>query len=510
MLKPTKAATVILAAALAIGAVSVPATAAEISTAVQVKTLSTASISKVTSGSIDLSWPTVSGAWSYEVRYSDRTDFQNARVEEKFNSRTIRGLDNATTYYFQYRTLTRGPGAKSGTYSYKRSAWSETTSATTKALFPGNFTSVKASGGTDSLKVRWNKTSNTTHYTVTVADDVNLTKNKRVFRNIKGTSYTVKNLSNGSRSGMPTFVQVQAHNKGFETRTARRFTAYAAAPKLSSGETVKVASQNLMCGTCIVPGAKRAHWNTRVKIHLATIKAENPDVILIQEGLNQNLPGSKTKTMEGLDKKLKGQGYALDRKPEKAGSNQYSNRVAYKKTKFKAVKKGTFKIPNAKGEERRGAAWVLLESKKTGKRFYAVSVHVSPKLPQTGKVSMESSAKLINEKLASINKKKLPIVTGGDFNSSYYDGPNSPQTTLVKAGWTDAASSAKRTNYMRATTSQGTGSMMASTYGRIDYIMTKYIKGTVSYKNVVTTKKNKIVSLHGSDHHMVVAKIRIK
>ncbi|MFF5790742.1 hypothetical protein ACFY5D_01705 [Paeniglutamicibacter sp. NPDC012692] len=510
MLMPNKAASIILAAALAIGAVSAPAMATEISSAVQVNALSRPNISGVTSGSVNLSWPTHEGDHSYEVRYSVRPDFNDAKMEVKFDSRTIRGLADGTKYYFQYRVRTHVPKTPSGVY--ERSAWSATSSATTDALFPNAFSSVKTTGGVDSINVRWSKTTNTTHYTVIVADDVSLKENKRVFTNIKGTSFTVNDLNNGSRSGMPTFVQVQAHNKGFHTRSARRITAYPAAPKLSGCEAVTIASQNLMCATCIVPGAKRAHWNTRVKIHMDTIKAEKPDVILIQEGLNQHIPGSKTKakSMEDLAKRLKAQGYVLERKPEKPGSKQYSNRVAYKKAEFKALKHGVFRIPNAKGEDRRGAAWVLLQSKKTGKQFYAVSVHISPKLPQTGNVSMASSAELINAKLATINKKSLPIVTGGDFNSSYYDSPNSPHTTLVKAGWTDAASSAKRTNYMRATTSQGTGSKMALTYGRIDYIMTKNISGTVSYKNVVSTKNNRIVSQHGSDHHMVVAKIKIK
>ncbi|MGL3807222.1 hypothetical protein ACSYDW_14100 [Paeniglutamicibacter sp. R2-26] len=510
MLVPIKMASAILALGLSIGGPYSPAIATEVPAAVQANIVGRPDISGVTSVSVHLAWPKQQGAHSYEVRYSIRPDFKDARIEAKYESRTIGGLDNGTRYYFQYRVRTHAPKAPAGVYEL--SAWSETATATTRALFPGSFSSVKTRGGEDSITINWNKTSNTTHYSVVVADDVSLKKNRRVFTNIKGTGFTVHDLKNGSRSGMPTFVQVQAHNKGYHTRTARRIAAYPAAPRLSGGELVTVASQNLMCATCIVPGAKRAHWNTRVKIHMDTIKAENPDVILIQEGLNQRIPGSRTKaqSMGELSKRLKSQGYVLERKPEKPGSAQYSNRVAYKKAKFKSLKHGVFKIPHAKGEDRRGAAWVLLQSKKTGKQFYAVSVHISPKLPQTGKTSMASSAELINATLGKINKKNLPIVTGGDFNSSYYDGPNSPHTTLLKTGWTDTASSAKRTNYMRATTSQGTGSTMGSTYGRIDYIMTKNISGTVSYKNVVTIKKGKIVSRHGSDHHMVVAKIRIK
>lgn len=501
------ASTVLLAATLTFG-ICAPAAASAPVSSEQNQKLAAAAVNGKSTSSILLEWPAYPMANRYEVRFSVRADFTDATIVEKVNSRTVSTLKDGTKYYFQYRALLRAPGTPAGTYD--RSEWSATSSATTNALFPGAFTSVKAPGGADSLNVRWNKTANTTHYTVTVADDHAMKRNKRVFTNIKSTSFTVKKLTHGSRSGMPTFVQVQAHNKGFKTRTSSRITAYAAAPKVVGTELVSIGSQNLLCASCVPSGPKRAHWKTRVKIHMDTIKNEKLDVILLQEALNQNIPGSKTKTMDDLGKRLKSLGYALDRTPEKGGPNQMVNRVAYNSSKYQALKRGTFALPAAKGGGVRGAAWVLLKSKKTGKQFYVASVHIDPKLPQSGKVSKDSNAALINKQMTKINKKNLPVVVGGDFNSSFYAVPNTPHQQLMKSGWTDAASSASRTNYMRATTSKGTGSTMGSTYGRIDYVFTKNIAGTVSYKNVVKFKGNKIVSKHGSDHHMVVAKVKLK
>ncbi|WP_171059238.1 hypothetical protein [Arthrobacter crystallopoietes] len=50
---------------------------------------------------------------------------------------------------------------------------------------------------------------------------------------------------------------------------------------------------------------------------------------------------------------------------------------------------------------------------------------------------------------------------------------------MIKAGWTDAASSAAKTDFLYPTTNSFK-KQQKSTFGRIDYIFTKYIAGTVS------------------------------
>ncbi|GAA3686804.1 hypothetical protein GCM10023081_25120 [Arthrobacter ginkgonis] len=494
------------AAALALGLASPVSALPAASTAMaQTAALAAPKTASVTTTSVNLSWPGYAGAHHYEVRHSTSPAFTNAAVEKKYDSRNVGGLDNATTYYVQYRAL-----IQVGRDTYRSTDWSNTLKVTTEARFPGEFTSLKYTGGQDSVTVRWNKTAYTTHYTVVVADDHNMTRNKRTFTNVTGTSLTIRNLSQGSRSGYATFVKVSAHNKTFKKRTSQRLTAYASAPKIAGTETVKMATQNLLCSTCTVPGKKFASWNTRVKIHLATVKAQNPDVLILNEAWNQPIPGTKkTRSMDGFSAGLKKQGYALDTKLEKAGQTAIPNRVAYKSAKYKLVTKGSFKLPTAKGENQRTAAWALLKSRKTGKQFYAVSTHVSVDLPQTGAKSKKSSAELVVKKMAAINKKNLPMVLGGDMNSSFYQQPNAPHTTFVHAGWTDTASSAKRTNYLYPTTHFGTGKKLEQTYGRIDYLFTKNISGTVSYKNVVTVKGGKVVSNHGSDHTMVTATAKL-
>ena len=452
--------------------------------------------------SFDLKWPTRSGAHHYQVRYSTRSDFKGAKPLDKFNSRNIGGLKNATTYFIQYRAVTReGRGLTN---------WSRTLKATTLAYFPGEFRSIKTKGGQDSITVSWTKTAHTTHYSIKIADDLDMKRNTRTFRNIRGTSFTIPDVSNGSRSAMPNFIRVQAHNKNVKTRTSKRYTAYAAAPKVAGKEQLSVATWNLLCAICKGdPGTNPPKWTKRVGTLEDTIKSKRPDVLLLQEAKNYKLPGTSTKSMDGFAKRLKKAGYALDRKPEKVGTGHYSNRVAYNTQKFKLVKKGSFALPKAKGANKRGAVWTLLKSKKTGKQVYAVSYHVDPNIPLTGKNSKADTMKRIDAKMASLNKKKLPVIIGGDANTDYYQLPsNAPHETMMALGWTDAASSAKKTDYMYSTFNGY--SRMNKSWSRIDYIFTKGIQGTVSYENVLDVDgKGRLRSIPGSDHNMVLAKVKL-
>lgn len=453
--------------------------------------------------SFDLKWPDYPGADHYEVRYGSRSDFADAQTVAKYRSRNIGGLNDATTYYLQYRAVTREGQGLTG--------WSETLKAATLAYFPGQFTSIKIKGGQDSITVSWNPTAYTTHYSVKIADDLDMKRNARTFRNIKGSSYTIPNVSNRSRSAMPNFIRVYAHNKDAATRTSKRYTAYAAAPRVAGKEQVSVASWNVLCAVCKGdPGTNPPKWTKRIGILEKTIRSKRPDILLLQEAKNYKVPGaSSTNSMDDLAKRLKKAGYALDRKPEKTGTDHYSNRIAYSTEKFKLVKKGTFALPKAKGANKRGATWVLLKSKETGSQFYALSYHVDPNIPLTGKNSKADTMKRIDAKMASLNKKNLPVIVGGDANTDYYQLPsNAPHETMMALGWTDAASSAKKTNYMYSTFN-GYHNLNKS-WGRIDYIFTKGIQGTVSYENVLDVdSKGRLRSTPGSDHNMIVAKVKL-
>jgi endonuclease/exonuclease/phosphatase family metal-dependent hydrolase len=503
-----------LAAGLAAGIATVPAAvtagaavAAEPDTALTAETLAAPRLAKAAQTGLTLSWPDYPNAGKYEVRYGKRADFSDATIVERKESRYIGGLTNATTYYLQYRAVVPGTGKHA---KYTRTAWSATLKARTLAAYPGPFSFITTEGGQDSITVAWSKTSNTTKYSVVVADNLAMTLRPRTFTGITETSFTVRNLTHGSRSSMPTFIRVYAHNKDFTTRESPRQTAYAAPPAVSGSETLTAASYNLLCAVCDGGGEAPA-WSKRIPKIMNSIKSRQPDVLLLQEGLNVRIPGTNTLSMVNMRTRLKNSGYVLDRAPEKPGTAQYWNRIAYKENKYALLRKGSFTMPTPAGQRQRGAVWVQLKSRATGKKFYAVSYHIAPVLPLQGSNSRTSGMKRINAQMGKINAAGLPVVAGGDMNTHFYQLPsNTPHEAMIRAGWTDAGSSAAKTDFFYSTLN-AYKKQQPQHLGRIDYIFTKNVRGTVSYENVLDVDSAGVLqSLPGSDHNMVLARMRLR
>jgi endonuclease/exonuclease/phosphatase family metal-dependent hydrolase len=465
---------------------------------------------KVGKTSIKLSWPRHELAWHYEVRYGTQAGGAGGTVTDIGDRRRVGGLSNATRYHVQYRAVS---GARDGRWDAvaPRSAWSEPLRLRTSAAVPGKFTAVKATGGIDRIRLRWKKTRNTTRYTVKVADNRGMTRNLRTYPGISGTRFTIRNLTRGSRSGMPSYVRIRAHNKGLTMRDSKRYRVYPAPPKVSGAEKISVASYNVLCAVCTPGTSKAPSWQRRVPAMMKTIRAKKPGVILLQEALNVPVPGSPgVLAMKSFSRKLNRAGYRLDRQPEKA-SRHIQNRVAYKQSRYTLLRSGTFRLPTPRNERVRGASWAKLESKSTGRKFFAVSYHVSPELPLRGAKSKTSTMRRVDRKMRQLNPHRRPVVAGGDMNSGFNQPPgNVPHRAMIRAGWTDAASAVKR-DRAEYPTYNGYRKRQKKTLSRIDYIFTKNIRGTLSYENVVKVdRKGRLRSLPGSDHNMVLARMKLR
>lgn len=99
--------------------------------------------------------------------------------------------------------------------------------------------------------------------------------------------------------------------------------------------------------------------------------------------------------------------------------------ILYNTKRFKIIDSATFwlsETPNVKSKGwdaalERICTYGLFEEKATGKRFYVFNTH----LDHMGELARTNSAKLIVEKIKSINTQNLPVIFTGDFNSA----PNS-------------------------------------------------------------------------------------
>lgn len=338
---------------------------------------------------------------------------------------------------------------------------------------------------------------------VRIAENKAMDKKPRTFKtSAKATSLRIPGLV--SRDGQPRYVRVQTVN-GPNIRTSERIEVRPAAPAANRGEPIVFATQNVLCPTCKVNSNTPA-FAKRWPLIMAQVKANPPDVVLLQEAWN-----TKGSTKDGMfapfASALAKAGYALDRPLEPNATSPVGNRIAFKASKYTHVKSGSFAIPG----ERLTASWVLLKSRKTGKAFYAVSAHISPYIPVTGKNSQTSSAEVINTRMDALNKSRLPVLMGGDTNvSQNLAGTTNPHTVFIKRGWTDMASAPKPAmaaygayNGLRTTTTD-------PTWGRIDYLYTRNLGGPTGYRNIITVSKSRTTSRHGSDHNMIIAQTRLK
>ena len=159
--------------------------------------------------------------------------------------------------------------------------------------------------------------------------------------------------------------------------------------------------------------------------------------------------------------------------PEKTGKTTYNPSCS-------------FKLPIASGDsesQRRRGSYALLQNRKTGQKFWAVSAHLDPrhsssktKGPKYNKLRA-AQAKYLVSLVNELNTKKYPVVFGADINTWQSDKSGySAHDALIAGGFYDTAAAKVRIN-AEYNTSNGfatTLSKSAHGYGpHLDVVMVK-------------------------------------
>lgn len=184
-------------------------------------------------------------------------------------------------------------------------------------------------------------------------------------------------------------------------------TIFLLAVSFSVGRDISVMSYNIRFGK-----AKDGdnHWEKRKKATPIMLRECSPDVFGVQECLPFQADFI-------LEENPEYEGYGIGRDDGVKGER---TEIFWKKNLFTLVDKGTFWLSDTPdvpsvgwdGRHSRTATWVILEFKRGKRRFMFVNTH----LDHIGKVAPRNGLELICEKIASINKKRLPVVLTGDFN----------------------------------------------------------------------------------------------
>lgn len=152
-------------------------------------------------------------------------------------------------------------------------------------------------------------------------------------------------------------------------------------------------------------------WEKRKEYLCDQIAYYNPDIFGIQEGLHLQIVY--------LNDYFRDYNYVGVGRDDAKTKGEYSA-IFYNATKFEILESDTFwlsKTPSKisvgwDASMERICTYALLKDKKTGTKFYVFNTHFDHR----GKKARIKSAKLISEKIASINQEKIPVFLMGDFN----------------------------------------------------------------------------------------------
>lgn len=314
-----------------------------------------------------------------------------------------------------------------------------------------------------------------------------------------------------------------------------------AAAAETSGVPVRVATFNVLTSHA----TKGRSWLKRAPDVARQIVRERPGVVMLQELTPGRADGKKGKTkgkMRQTESLLKvlptvgGAKYRLVRTtpyvPAGTPMSTQGARILYDSSRYTLVST----CPDRTGKRaysrscslilpvssrdpqkmRRAAAYAQFHDRRTGLRFWAVSVHLDArhsrnKSTEHGFEAIRASqARYVARSMAKLNREKLPVVFGGDINTWQNRGlGRSAHDAVRAAGYTDTVN-AQRTvranvatiNELQRRVQPGTGSKGR----RIDVIMAQGMTHADRWENVVKF----VDSRRPSDHNMVVADIRLR
>ncbi|HLM23173.1 MAG TPA: endonuclease/exonuclease/phosphatase family protein [Propionibacteriaceae bacterium] len=328
-------------------------------------------------------------------------------------------------------------------------------------------------------------------------------------------------------------------------RTSSSKTRHARSSRLRAREVFSVGKRNsltLRVGTFNVRTARAQDdrsWLERANDVAREIAGRNPGVLAVQELGPGRADGSKGTTTghlrqtvsleRSLQRVIGDDRYQLVRTTPyvKPGTNHgtQGTRILYDTRKFKLLsncpeKTGSknynpscsMNLPLRSSDSeslRRSAAYAKFADRKTGVRFWVVSVHLDDR--HSSSLSTEKSynalrgaqARAVYLKVNGLRKSGEKIIYAGDFNSWQTNrAGDAPREYLLRQGFHDTAAAANRVNINYPTINHFNTTVTAKRI-RLDVVLVKGIKRALRYENVM----KRVDSSRASDHNLVISDV---
>jgi len=484
---------------------------------------------------LSLAWTRVAGAERYVVEWSTSKKFTKKTTRRASTTglvRTVTKLKIRTDYWVRVRAVT-STGTVTSKAVKKR--------VDTRAV--GRVPITVKPAGTDKVRVSWKRLPRGTSITLYASwDDTTLGRSatRWAVTGIRptATSATLTVPAKfrkyvGSTSGNDVYVRATYRNGArVSTSRAAHSRAGSPVPRGSRADAVTFASYNVgsISATAKMPAALR--WEKRRSAVVGAIRHAGADVVAVQEATTrQSLDHGKRQYLEIVEGL--GSGYALAYPESTVGTAKDSGTVTVTKGDHVIVRTDRVKVlasgvesmrkviaPAQRIDKDRYFGWARLEDRRTGEAFLVASVHLQSNARATSKHRVAAINAIRSFLAKRPGASHDPIVLLGDFNSDVVRDRNGSTTTLVKAGYVDAASARTVSGHGWATTNNQTASSKgdhgypakpfryAYSPTRIDYIFVK--GGSVhSHTNqvVLTSKGTFDARFRGSDHNLQRAEI---
>lgn len=480
---------------------------------------------------VSVSWNWIRTASGYQVQVAKNQDMSNVVTVRKPRnaSRRPTGGRQATTvgqlrdarYYWVRVRKVRGT---------HKSAWSAPVRVATRAHYPDAITSVSSSPGPvpGSTTFRWTSDGG---YTDFFRIKTGLTpfgnkgqpadgRNARTFvvpadaRSLTLTPEQTADAGAGLGTSFHLFYRITAVRQGPIDSQVRgyahiRSATVAGQGPTTSGSAIRVASYNIHLKSRDVDGHP---WDVRTPLVAGVIADAHPGIVAIQE----MTPGMWT-TQDGgigLQTALKNKGlgrYLLTRETTYSPGPAGDSRILYDPTRYTMVSScpdtkiscvisvpdtATHYVPYAK-----------FQDIASGQQFWFVCAHLTPGNDATTDALRGRQVDAIVAGMAQLNTSDLPVIFGGDLNSSQQStGVDAPHYRFLAGGYYDTAAAVDQVNMGYNTVNGYRPTEDPSPYGfgsRYDTIFTLGMPGAQRFEQVITS------GTYPSDHNLVFADLQL-
>ena len=260
-----------------------------------------------------------------------------------------------------------------------------------------------------------------------------------------------------------------------------------------SAQDLKVMTFNIRLA---LDSDKENAWQYRKDDVLKLLDYYETDVLGVQEAVPQQ--------MKDIKSGLKNYDYVGVGRDDGKDKGEYSA-IFYNAERLKVLQSGTFWLSETPDRPSKGwdaaynrvCTYALFKTKKGGKKFWAFNVHFD----HVGITARANSAKLILDKIKTLNSKQLPVVLTGDFNLTDDTLP----IKLLANNLQDTYKNCEKPSYGPRGTFTAFDITKISTE-RIDYIFTQKLR-CIDHRTINDRREN---LLYPSDHFPMMATLSFR